>query len=425
MAAQPAEQAAQTKLHTYQRLRRLFDLAEYPCKLRPEGSNPIKKYLRPDRDPEKFYNFLYPSELLAVLGSKGIPLGRRVLYVLGCYCGLRKESLYSLLWSGVDLKHGTITVYKAKGKKRADGADGGRPLFFQADPSVMLVLRAWREHCGSPAPAERVLREVGCELRHDEAKMLREDLRAVGVTRELLFLDAANVEPLRFHDLRSTFVTWARRAGRSDAWIAERTGHLTQTMIDRYTRQAQTLADLNYEPFPNLVNAIPELTRRSSTQRASEDLGDAARSEGQGPSAPSAAENDNAGSHVLLEVLAGNTVGVQVPPFALIHSVRFRRPARAADARTGHPGDDRRRADDADVDVRTPCGPFDGERGRALRDTATVTRMSRGGARRPAALAPPAAHRGCCKPVAPRLLPRCAPGLLLGGGRPGTGVRVA
>jgi integrase len=55
---------------------------------------------------------------------------------------------------------------------------------------------------------------------------LRDDLHAVGVARAILFEDdEANVEQLRFHDLRSTFCTWARRAGKSDAWISKRTGH--------------------------------------------------------------------------------------------------------------------------------------------------------------------------------------------------------
>jgi hypothetical protein len=72
--------------------------------------------------------------------------------------------------------------------------------------------------------------------------------------------NADNVEPLRFHDLRSTFCTWARRAGKSDAWIGERTGHeLTGSMINRYDRGAQTLNDLNYSPFPDIAHAIPEL----------------------------------------------------------------------------------------------------------------------------------------------------------------------
>ena len=81
------------------------------------------------------------------------------------------------------------------------------------------------------------------------------------MTRALLFEeDAPNVEALRFHDLRSTFCTWARRAGKSDAWISERTGHeLSGDMINRYDRGATTLEDLAYAPFPTIARALPEL----------------------------------------------------------------------------------------------------------------------------------------------------------------------
>jgi hypothetical protein len=100
------------------------------------------------------------------------------------------------------------------------------------------------------------------------ATALRDDLKAVGVTRSILFEeDASNVEPLRFHDLRSTFCTWARRAGKSDAWIGERTGHeLTGSMISRYDRGAQTLSDLEYAPFPDIARALPELPARLATE---------------------------------------------------------------------------------------------------------------------------------------------------------------
>lgn len=45
-----------------------------------------------------------------------------------------------------------------------------------------------------------------------------------------------NVEPLRFHDLRSTFCTWARRAGKSDAWrhdlaVRPRGDHAGQSLL--------------------------------------------------------------------------------------------------------------------------------------------------------------------------------------------------
>jgi hypothetical protein len=95
---------------------------------------------------------------------------------------------------------------------------------------------------------------------HDEAKVLRADLKASCVKREILFSKANNVQAIRFHDGRATFCTWARRAGHDDGWIRARTGHAPGgNMVDRYARMAQTLADLDYTPFPDVTEAIPEL----------------------------------------------------------------------------------------------------------------------------------------------------------------------
>ena len=92
-----------------------------------------------------------------------------------------------------------------------------------------------------------------------EGETLRDDLTAAGVTREALHDRKPNASPLRFHDLRATFVTWAMREGRGDGWISDRTGHLTPEMRARYARAARTLQDLNYQPFPDISAAIPEL----------------------------------------------------------------------------------------------------------------------------------------------------------------------
>ncbi len=138
----------------------------------------------------------------------------------------------------------------------------------------MAVLQAWHVQCGEPGPEEAIV--VGPKrMRKDDvrdprdieheprrlATALREDLKAVGVTRSLLFEEEApNVQELRFHDLRSTFCTWARREGKSDVWISERTGRDVEgDMISRYDRGAQTLGDLGYQPLPDITSAIPEL----------------------------------------------------------------------------------------------------------------------------------------------------------------------
>lgn len=88
-----------------------------------------------------------------------------------------------------------------------------------------------------------------------------------GVTRAQLFERSQHIEPLRFHDLRATFVTWARRANKDSGWISDRTGHLTLQMLQRYDRGARNLAELQLVPFPEISDAIPELVNITSLRR--------------------------------------------------------------------------------------------------------------------------------------------------------------
>jgi integrase len=282
MASQGAA-AAGTRNHLHSYLSRIFSLAEIPLGLRKPGSSPALSAYRAAKDPPKLFNFLYPPEVLALLGNEDIPLGRRVLYLLSTYFGWRKGTLLAFAWRGIDWRHQTVSVLHQKGHKRLDSADDGfhgTPIFFRVEPTcVLAVLRAWWEHCGRPEDDELVIRNVRgatyegerktgrpqqfeevWRIEHDEADVLRRDLKASGVTRDILFSQSKNVQAIRFHDGRATFCTWARRDGRSDLWVTERTGHTpTTAMLARYTRMAQMLSDLDYQPFPCVLRAIPEL----------------------------------------------------------------------------------------------------------------------------------------------------------------------
>lgn len=281
MAAQKG--SAQSRNHVHNGLSRILSLAEIPLGLRKPGTNPVLKAYRAPKDPDKHFNFLYPAEVMALLGNTDIPLGRRVLYLLACYFGWRKGTLMAFDWSGIDWTHGTVSVFHQKGHARLGGSgddDGqGTPIFFKIDmPGVLAVLKAWWIHCGKPTRGDVIVGLRGAALakasqrgrprqfeeswreNHEEADILRADLKASGVTRAILFKVGRNVQMIRFHDFRATFCTWARRAGRGDVWTTERTGHTpTSSMLKRYTRMAQTLMDLGYEPFPDATNAIPEL----------------------------------------------------------------------------------------------------------------------------------------------------------------------
>jgi integrase len=185
--------------------------------------------------------------------APGSPFAVRGLGLRGGAEDLEEELLVEsgLRWSDVDFNNGVLTVRITK---------QGIPLLFEIPNGLLWVLKRWQE-VSAGQPTDPVVRKR--VKRHVEATVLREDLLAAGVTRELLHQQQPGVERLRFHDLRATFVTWAKRQGRGDGWITDRTGYLSPSMIEQYNRAARTLADLRIEPFPELARSIPELLESS------------------------------------------------------------------------------------------------------------------------------------------------------------------
>jgi len=256
MARIPRDRRAGTRERVLSAMRRLFDLAIVPGRLRKD--NPVSKYHKPAKDSPKLFAYLFPQELLALLRCEDVDTDRKILYALGCYTGLRKGSLFALMRSCVDKDHDVLLSTHSK---------TGLTQYFEIDAGLAHVIRRWII-VTSGAPGDPLIPRR--RMDDHDAQILRADLRRAGVTRGVLFMDTEHVEPLRFHDLRGTFVTWAKRAGKGDGWIADRTGHLTPEMITRYTRAARTLSDLQIEPFPSLIGAIPEIEEGGAGPRIRE-----------------------------------------------------------------------------------------------------------------------------------------------------------
>lgn len=101
---------------------------------------------------------------------------------------------------------------------------------------------------------------------HRLAEALRASLYAAGATRAELHSDGTNRRKLRVHDLRATFVTLSLANGRSETWVADRTGHRSSQMINRYRRQARGAHELGLGPLLPLDQAIQELCQRQPTR---------------------------------------------------------------------------------------------------------------------------------------------------------------
>lgn len=268
--------SAGTDRQIYMVTHRLFDLAIKPGRLRKD--NPVSIDNLPEPDPEKLYSFLYPSELLLLLQCVQIPIERRVYYALATYTGFRKgsirvaskrkrgeateedEQIKRYPWSSIDLEHTTVLSLQNKNGRPQliDQIDDGLPGLG----SLIELLRRWREFSGWPPDSAPVIPTLHCR-RRAEAATLRQDLLVAGVTRGILFTNTEEIQALRFHDLRATFVTWAKRAGKHDGWIKHRTGHITDAIMERYNRAALNVSELRLKPgpFPDISTAIPELAQ--------------------------------------------------------------------------------------------------------------------------------------------------------------------
>jgi integrase len=166
----------------------------------------------------------------------------------------RVSEALGLTWSDVDLDRGVIVL---------DDNKTDEPRSWALDRGVAEALRRWHR-----VFSKRALRsglvfvdpETGKRRnRFNAAKDLRRHLVLAGVERPQLFERSEVRVPMRAHDLRATFVTLALANGRTETWVADRTGHKSSAMINRYRRAARTATELNLGELLPLSDAIPEL----------------------------------------------------------------------------------------------------------------------------------------------------------------------
>ncbi len=238
-----------TRRHYAQVMRRVLELAVYPLRL--ISQNPIPKGFMPKAGKPPGFSYLYPAEDAALLALEAAPLLERLLFGVAAREGMRASELLALTWRDVDLDRGVVTLDRNKtDDARAWALDLG---------ACRALARRWE--LAGPRPTERIFQAHGrAPLEtHELAKLLRARLWAAGVRRPELHESSENRSRLRAHDLRGTFVTLALAAGRSEAWVQDRTGHTTSAMLNRYRRAARSAAELGLGSLVSLDEAIPEL----------------------------------------------------------------------------------------------------------------------------------------------------------------------
>jgi integrase len=258
-----------TRRHVAQIIRRVLQLAVYPARLL--ATNPIPRGALPKKGTARAFPYLYPAEDRALLACREIPLVYRVLYGFLAREGPRAREALVLKWEQLDIKRGTVSVEENKTDDFRT-----RPL----DPGVSAALRAWKASI-KPKESDHVFLDNGQPLNGDRlAEHFRTHLKRAKVDRRELFIDSEKRGQIRAHDLRATFVTISLAAGKTEAWVTDRTGHRSSEQLTHYRRAARTAGELGHTSLDPLNDAIPELRgkgRRPGSAGSKGGPGDAKR----------------------------------------------------------------------------------------------------------------------------------------------------
>lgn len=249
MANLPEGASAGTRRQVAQIIRKVLALAVYPCRYRAD--NPIPRAWLPRAKSTKAKECLYPDEDRALLACTDVPLLRRLAYGFLAREGMRRDELARLEWSDVDLERGKVYLDENKTDEPRD---------WDLDPGVLAALRVWKKtHHAKAEPTDRVFSESGVPLNVDHlAETFRADLKRAGVTRPQLFERSASRQPIRVHDLRATFVTVSLAAGKTETWVADRTGHRSSQQIAGYRRRARTWSGMALGTLDPLCYSLPD-----------------------------------------------------------------------------------------------------------------------------------------------------------------------
>jgi integrase len=251
MRSLPSELASGSRRQVAQLLHRVLKLAAYPARLIERS--PLPKGFLPKPSAKKAQQWLYPEEDLRLLRCEDVPLRHRMLYGFLAREGMRRSEAMRLCWCDVDMTRGTVTLDENKTDD---------PRAWVLDPGVAVALERWRKlECPMAKATDEVF--AGSDQGMDEdhlAATFRAHLTRAGGMRQVLFQRTKARNPIRLHDLRSTFVTLSLALGRTETWVCDRTGHRSSQMVNGYRRAARTAEELELGHLTPLHEAIPELS---------------------------------------------------------------------------------------------------------------------------------------------------------------------
>jgi len=266
MRALDPKLASASRRQYAQLISKVLKLAVYPLKVL--GRSPLPAGFLPEHRSKKAKSYLEPAEDAQLLGCLEIPLARRMLYGFLSREGLRAGEAALLTWRDVVGNR----VYLDENKT-------DDPRDWSLSPGVKEALVSFRPS-GSPEAAQIFATPLS-----RLAEALRDDLHTAKVTRAKLFESTETRQQIRAHDLRATFVTLNLAAGKTEAWITDRTGHKSSQMIYKYKRAVRGAVEEKLGELLPLDEAIPEFKAAALARKAE------SKGESTGPASAAIAPN--------------------------------------------------------------------------------------------------------------------------------------
>lgn len=216
----PKEATPHTRKSTLKLVRRILQLAvdAQVLVLNPCAGMTVKA---PVND-QKVLNRLEVNRLLAE--AKRTRHHFYDVWIMALYSGMRSGELISLLWDDIDLEDRIIHVNKAWNSKNGlKETKSGRNRVVPISDELLKFLRAQKLKSSSSVYVLPRLQEWE---RGDQAKVLRDFCKRVEIT------------PVRFHDLRATFITNLLAQGVPLAVVMAIVGHNQIETTNEYLRKA-------------------------------------------------------------------------------------------------------------------------------------------------------------------------------------------
>ncbi len=213
--------------------------------------NPVRDAERPkgqgEEDNESI-RLLEPEQISAVLNAETNPK-YRALFMLAIMSGARQGELFGLKWTDIDWFNSQIHIqrtfnnnawYKPKSKTSKRKIDIG--------PAMIAELKKWNRICPKNDLDLVFPNEAGKPLDHAHV-----------VTRHFWpALKKANLQRIRFHDLRHTYASLLIEQGENIKYIQTQLGHSSPTVtLEVY---AHLMKPVNQEAACRLENTIFQTT---------------------------------------------------------------------------------------------------------------------------------------------------------------------